>query len=1350
MKVYFFFALLFWTCLRTASALGLNKIPESFKFEHFTSADGLSQRSIADIIQDKKGYIWLGTRDGLNKFDGHKFVIYRHNLADPNSLSNNNIHSIYEDSDGGLWVGTERGLNKYNPSTDNFTRYKLSELPNAVADNIVRGIMQIDHHFLWIATENGIVQIDTKTNRITRIQKRNNGTNSPSDNNIRSFLKDEEGNIWICNTKYIDVYHAKKGFFRHLTYPQNAGGSIHLNDLPTLFMDKKNSLWLGYEKGLARYDPLTENFIDFNFEGRKAITTSVRTLCEDHFGNLWIGSYSGLYLLSDDRQELKHIVHDPDNSTSLSQNSIYKIIRDSRGDMWIGTWADGINYYNQDNTAFKNIYSGNTNNKLNYKVVSGMAEDATGNLWIGTEGGGLNFYNRNTKKFTYYKHNSHDPRSLSANNIKSIVIDDNGNVWIGMHDGGLDFFNPIQKPFKFHQIDFPSDQNISLKAYKVLTLFDDHNGNIWIGTLTGGLIFYDTRTNILSKIDKNIKTVMSIVQTENPNLLLIGGNNGLEIIDIHTKQKNTIQLRELSNNAPPLHVNCIYIDSFNNYWIGTEGQGLHIYNPQKKTTMSYSTKDGLPNDIIYGILSDRKGKIWVSTNNGISQIDVVSNSIKNYNQSDGLQGNEFNYGAFFKTKSGELFFGGTDGLTYFDPKDIRRNTFVPPIAITSVEVNNVPFAKITDSTAVITLKYNENNFSIDFTSLSYMRPEKNEFAYKLEGNDESWNYIGNQRKAVYTNIKPGKFVFRVKGSNNDGIWNEHGATLHIHVLPAPWNTWWAYLLYVVLCGSLFLYIRKLILLRVKERKEKERLEEVNQLKMSVFTEISHEFRTPLTLIISPLEKMVDKKLGDPYIQQQHNIMLKSARMMLQLVNQILDFRKSESGKLTLQVTKNNIIPFIEDVKKSFDTLAEKKNIQYRLIHRNDDIQVWFDQPKLKNILFNLLSNAFKFSDDNSNVTIYVSTAPKKVNAKLIQYVKISVANFGPVIPKEHLKLIFEQFYQLDHKQKNVGSGIGLSLAKKLVEQHKGKIIASSSETKGTRFTVLLRLGNEHFSKHEYVEYSENTQEVSYTPYTIEEEDTSTNMLAQENLPCLLIVEDNVDLQKFIKGIFQNKYQVLTADNGNQALEIALNNSIDVIISDISMPDMDGFELCDKIKTTLITSHIPVILLTAKTSPTDQKKGYYIGADAYITKPFNVDILELQVDNLLKTRKNLIRKFKNDLILKPKELTVNSPDETFLSKAIAIVEDNIANPDFNVSTFIDQMNTSRTVIYTKLKALTGQNLSTFIRTIRLKKAAMLLSHTKMNISQVAYEVGFNDLKYFRESFKDHFKQTPSEYKRKKSE
>lgn len=1353
MKAHSLFCVLLILSIQHMLAQDLKNIQDDFKFQHFTSANGLSQRSVMAILQDKKGYLWFGTRDGLNKFDGNKFIVYKHILSDPESLSNNNIHSIYEDSYGNLWIGTQIGLNKYNPKTDKFIRYKHLDSQNTTTNNAIRGIIQINSSLLWAATDNGLIQINIRTNEVKRIKNQSNNPNSLSDNNTRYFLKAKDGNIWICNTKHIDIYNPDKKTFKHLNYPKK-NNKIHFNDLPTLYIDQKNAIWLGYEQGLALYDTRSQSFKDFEFKGKKAIVTAVRSICEDLSGNLWIGSYSGLYILNSEHSELKHFVHDDNNSNSLSQNSIYKIIRDSRGDIWLGTWADGLNYYNRDNEAFKNISFGNTDNKLNYRVVSGIAEDLNGNLWIGTEGGGLNFYNRKTKRFTYYKNDPDNRNSLSANNVKSVIIDHNQNIWVGIHDGGVNFLNPNKKPFEFQQIDFTKANHVPLKEYKVLTLLEDKSGNIWIGTLTGGLIFYDVSQQLLSKIDNDIKSIMSIVQTEDPDILLIGGDNGLETVNIHTKTRNKITLKKTTKDNPSPYVNCIFIDNFNNYWVGTEGEGVYMYDPKHRKVKTYGIKEGLPNDIIYGILADNNGNIWISTNNGISRLNIESNNTKNYNQFDGLQGNEFNYGSFFKTRDKKLFFGGTNGLTYFNPNDIRKNSFVPQIDITNIEVNNTPYKKITDSVSIIILNYNENNFSIDFTALSYMHPEKNEFAYILEGNDKKWNYAGTQRKAVYTNVKAGNYVFKVKGANNDGVWNGEGDVIHIKVLPAPWKTWWAYLLYLTACGGIFLYIRKLILLRIKERKEKERSEQINQLRLQLFTDVSHDFRTPLTLIIGPLEKMIRENPGDSYIRQQHEIMLRNARMLLDLVNQILDFRKSESGKLTLQASKSNIVSFTKEVKRSFDALAEKKNVNYQLITDHENIQVWFDKSKLKNILFNLLSNAFKFSNDNCEVTIKISTISKKVSSHLVNYVKISVVNFGYVIPHEHLHLIFDQFYQLNNEKKNLGSGIGLSLTKRLVELHKGKITANSSEAKGTRFNVLLRLGNEHLSASECINDPELADEDNLLRIDTEsinsQSETGQSISSvntyREDIQSLLIVEDNADLQRFIKEIFIDKYNVFIAGNGEQAIAISHQNPIDLIVSDIQMPVMDGFELCHNIKTTLLTSHIPVILLTAKTSSIHQEKGYNIGADAYITKPFDATILEIRVDNLLKTRASLIRKFKQDIILEPKKLNITSPDEIFLEKAIDIVEQNITNPDFNAGMFIEQMNMSRTVIYTKLKALTGQNLSAFIRTIRLKKAGLLMSQTNMNVSQIAYEVGFNDLKYFRECFKEFFKVTPSEYKK----
>ncbi|WP_396184631.1 two-component regulator propeller domain-containing protein [Flavobacterium sp.] len=1343
-------------------AQGLEDRHYALKFQHFTSSKGLSQRSVMAILQDKKGYVWFGTRDGLNKFDGNKFIIYRHHSDDKSSLSNNYIQTIYQDSKGNLWIGTQNGLNQYNPQLNNFIQYKYSDSKNSIQANVIWDIIQLDDTTIWVATSNGISQVDIRTKKITKLKETSNNSGFLK-NNTRYFLKSKDGNLWICNTQDIVVYHPKKGFIKKYKFPVNRNLGKYSQDRPTLFQDSKNGIWLGYEKGLAKFDPKLGQFIDYEFQGKKAIGNAIRSICEDLSGNLWIGSYSGIYIFNAEHTVLKNIIHDEKNDTSLSQNSIYKILCDSRGDMWIGTWADGVDYFNKDNDVFKEISFGDTNTKLNYKIVSGMTEDKNGNLWIGTEGGGLNFYNRKTKTFTYHKNNLNNKNSISANNIKSVITDRVGNIWVGIHDGGVNYFNPNQFPYQFNKIDFPKANDTSLQSYKVLTLFEDVKGNIWIGTLTGGLLIYDTKNKLLSRIHKDSRTIMSIVQTKKPEFLLVGGSNGVEKININTKERTQIPIHKKEDDKNSLvYVNSIYIDNYNLYWIGTEGQGLFLYNPQRRETKNFGIKEGLPNDIIYGVLSDNNGNMWVSTNYGISRINVLSNQIKNYNQWDGLQGNEFNYGAFLKTRNNELFFGGTNGITYFNPSDIRKNTFVPVVDINNIDVNNEPYQKITDSLPEIKLKYNENNFSIDFTALNFRQSEKNEFSYILEGNDKKWNYVGNQRKAVYTNIPEGNYIFKVKGSNNDGVWNEEGDSIKIKVLPAPWKTWWAYLIYMSLTFGVLLYIRKILLLRIKEknelkaeRLEKEKLEELNELKLRLFTNISHDFRTPLTLIIAPLEKMIEEKMGNTYIRQQHDIMYRNSRMLLQLINQILDFRKSDSGKLSLLASKNDIIPFIEDIKKSFEGLAQEKNINFQFNTSSKNIEVWFDREKMKKILFNLLSNAFKFTVDDNDIIINVSKTTKLEDSKQIKYVKIDVINFVNVIPAEHIKLIFERFYQLDQKKMELGSGIGLSLTKSLVNLHKGEIVVNSSEANGTCFSVYLKLGKKHLLESECINEIDNIEgndyfiESSLQPQKQVAQNSKVDPVEKKISGTLLIVEDNLDLQSFIKELFKDKYNVFVAENGEQAIEIAHKNSIDLIISDINMPIMDGFDLCENIKTTLITSHIPVILLTAKTSSTHQEKGYTIGADAYITKPFNSSILVTRVDNLLKSRANLISKFKKDLILEPKNLTVTSADELFLETAISIVEKNITNQDFNTKIFTEEMNMSRTVLYTKLKALTGQNLSEFIRMIRLKKSGQLLIQTQMNISQIAFEVGFNDLKYFRECFKEYFEVTPSEYKRKMS-
>ncbi len=1330
-------------------------VPNALIFKHITPKEGLSQTSVITILQDYKGYLWFGTRDGLNKYDGSKFITFRHNSEDPLSLSHSWITCIFEDTDNNLWIGTKNGLNKYNPEKENFTPYKHKANAQSVSDNEICDVIQIDDHTLCVSTDKGLTNINIVDGSFSHLFAQKNKSNTLSNNKTRALLKDSNDWLWICTQTTIDAYNLKTNHWKHYSYPKKESQKQIISNTPRLYEDAQNNIWIGHEKGLAIYDKKSDAFIEYKHNGKPVTKSPVRSFSEDDNENLWIGTYTGLHIIDKEHKLIKKYIHDENNPTSLSQNSIYKILKDSKGDMWIGTWAGAVNYFDHSFQSFKQIASGATNTMLNYKVVSAIIEDDNGDMWIGTEGGGVNYYNKTSGRFTYYTHNEKAPRSLSSNNVKSMIKDHEGNLWIGTHDGGLNFLDRSKKPYIFKKFEQKQADGFQIKDFRILSLLEDVNHNIWIGTLTGGVVFYDRSSELFTRLEYNYKSTENISQSLNPNILFLGSSKGLEQIDINSKQIDKIKVLETDSDVTQTF-NCIYEAPNNILWIGTEGLGLFEYNFNTKKTKKYGISQGLTNEVIYGILPGNEDDLWISTNNGIFRFNTVTKKIKNFDELDGLQGNEFNYGAYHKTKNGVLIYGGTNGITYFNPNDITENTFIPNVDIYALKINNIPYKNITDTTSQINLTYTQNDFNFNFTSLSFSKSEKNQFAYKLEGFDTEWNYIGNKKEANYTNIDEGNYVFRVKAANNDGLWNEKGASIRINIEPAPWKTWWAYLLYVLLLITILYFTRKLILTRISEKNElkqekldKERIEEVNQMKLKLFTNISHDFRTPLTLIIGPLQRMIKENMGNAFIQQQHEIMQRNANMLLQLVTQLLDFRKSESGKLELHAAQSNFISFAQNIKAAFDDLANHKNIKYTFETEDEDIQLWFDKIKMKKILFNLLSNAFKYSPDNHDIFIEIATSKNELILK--------ITNFGEIIPREDLQHIFDRFYRFDQEGIKSGTGIGLALTKSLVELHKGKISVSSSAELGTSFTVKFLIGRGHLKDSECVEETGqlNSDLGDNKPFLIEGENSkeqNEQPVATEinkDTPSLLIVEDNTDVRNFVKDIFKDKYNIFEAENGKIAVTIAHKNDIDLIVSDVMMPEMDGFELCKHIKTNLTTSHIPIVLLTAKTASTHQERGYKIGADAYITKPFDAAILEVRVDNLLATQKNLIGKFKKDAILKPKELTITSADELFLEKAIQIIEDNLSDPEFNVYVFTEQMNMSRSVLYRKLKALTDQSITEFIRTIKLKKAAQLIAKTQMNISEIAYEIGFNDLKYFRNCFKKQFGELPSAYRTKNS-
>ncbi|MDO6738813.1 two-component regulator propeller domain-containing protein [Wenyingzhuangia sp. 2_MG-2023] len=1350
------FAILVLSFLFILKTIAQNNYEElkDLRFKHLSIKDGLSQRSVTSILQDSKGYLWFGTRDGINIYDGTNFSVFRHNSEDNSSLSHSWITCVFEDSKKNIWIGTKNGLNRYNPKEKNFIRYKKNSHPYFVTDNEIWNIEQVDNQTLWIGTNHKITTIDienfTAHTLKTEVEKKF------VSKKIRNTCKTIDGFLWVCMPTKILKYNPQNNTIIYYNYPNNSSIEAHLNNAPKIYQDHQKTIWLGYENGLAVWDKNLNVFKDFKLNNTNSIRSSVRGFNEDNHGNLWVGTYTGLYILNKKRTHLKNFVHHKNAVRSLSQNSIYSIIKDHRGDMWIGTWAGGINYFDYSFQSFKQIYAGYSNNMLNYNVVSSIIQQENGNLLIGTEGGGLNYYHKKTGKFTYYQHNSKNPNSIGSNNIKSLLLDADKNLWIGTHDQGLFYLNLSKKPFKFQKIDLVLEESKHLKDYRILCLHQDQNQNIWIGTLTKGIFIYNRKNHQIKQLENKIKSVKCIVESNNPDTIFIGGSDGLEKINIHT-QKITPLKYQRKNPSIRNSINCISVQN-ETIWIGTEGKGLYEIHAKTKKTTKYGIAQGLLNEVIYGILLGDDNKIWISTNSGISSLDLKTKKTENYLESNGLQGSEFNYGAYLKAKDGVLMFGGTNGLNFFKPKEIIKNNFIPPVDISGIKINNKNYIYITDSIFNIDLKYNENDINIDFTALSFSQAQKNQYAYKLEGFDLEWKYVGNNKTATYTNLDKGNYTFKVKASNNNNLWNTSGKSIHITILPAPWRTWWAYTIYIIILIIAFYFVQRLILIRVKERNElkqekfdRERLEEINQMKLTLFTNISHDFRTPLTLIIGPLQRMIHNKMGDNEIQKQHQIMHRNANMLLELINQLLDFRKSESGKQLLYASQSDIVSFVKNIKKAFDDLADFKQFKFDFISTEESLPLWFDKIKMKKILYNLLSNAFKYNEIKGKIAIKISI--QEANSQ--KYAVIKIINYGEVIPSENLHHIFDRYYRFDKEGKQKGTGIGLALTKSLVELHHGNITATSSLEKGTCFKVMIPLGKNHLTSAQCIEHREEDLPLEKSFLLeknlkiLEQESLKEKTTLKKNMDTILLVEDNIDVRNFVKDIFKNQYNILEAEHGKEALEIIKTSEVQLVLSDVMMPEMDGFELCQHIKQNIVTSHIPVLLLTAKTATEHQKTGFHIGADAYIAKPFDASILALRVTNLLNTRKNLVSKFKKDQILEPKEITTTSADEEFLKKAIEIIEKNISDGDFNVKEFTEQMHMSRSVIYKKIKALTDQSITEFIRTIKLKKAAQMIAKTQLSISEIAYEIGFNDLKYFRSCFKKQFNTVPSNYRAQNS-
>ena len=1115
--------------------------------------------------------------------------------------------------------------------------------------------------------------------------------------------------------------------------------------------------------GLFLINPKTKeikNYLHSPSNPKSISSNYIRSLAMDSQNRLWIGTFNDLNIYHEGTDSFASYSSNPVENGSLSQRSVRSIFMDSQGGMWLGTYFGGLNYYHPIRNRFKNIRNIPYKNSLSDNVVSCIVEDKDKNLWIGTNDGGLNLYNPITQRFTSYTlQEDESARGIGSNNIKAVYVDEKKSlVYIGTHAGGLSILHRNSG-----QVENFNQRNSQLVNENVYAILPDGEGNLWLGTLSA-LVRFNPEQRSFTTIEKEkdgtpvVSKQITTLFRDSHKRLWIGGEEGLSVFKQEGLDIQKASILPVSN-VTKLFTNCIYEASNGVIWVGTR-EGFYCFNEKDKQIKRYNTTNGLPNNVVYGILEDSFGRLWLSTNRGISCFNPETEKFRNFTESDGLQSNQFNTASYCRTSVGQMYFGGINGITTFRPELLLDNPYTPPVVITKLQLFNKVvrpddetgiLTKNISETKSITLKSWQTAFSIEFVVSNYISGQHNTFAYKLEGYDKEWYYLTDSRTVSYSNLPQGTYQFLVKAANSDGKWNPIPTALEIIVLPIWYKTWWALLIFFATFAGFITFVFRFFWMRKSmeaqleiERRDKEHQEEINQMKMRFFINISHELRTPLTLILTPLQEIINK-ISDRWTRNQLEYIQRNANRLLHLVNQLMDYRRAELGVFELKAKKGNAHQLIQDNFLFYDKLARHKKITYTLHSELEDKEVLFDANYLELIVNNLLSNAFKYTESGQSITVTL----KEENGWLL----LQVSDTGIGIPINKQGKIFERFYQIESE--HVGSGIGLSLVQRLIELHHGRIELDSEENKGSTFSVYLPQDLSVYKPSELASNDEQNEEEqvystnSKAMYFIDTEKVENESVesGDKKRGTILIVEDNNEIRRYLSNGLADLFNTLEAGNGEEALEKLKDNEVDVIVTDVMMPVMDGIKLCKNVKQNIRTCHIPVIILSAKTDIKDQMEGLQMGADDYIPKPFSLAILTTKIQNMMRTRRRMLDKYAKSLEVEPEKITFNAMDEALLKRAMAIVEKNMDNIEFSTDEFAREMNMSRSNLHLKLKAITGESTIDFIRKIRFNEAAKLLKDGRYTVAEVSTMVGFNTPSYFATSFKKYFGCLPTEYIKK---
>ncbi|MEJ5263459.1 MAG: two-component regulator propeller domain-containing protein [Ignavibacterium sp.] len=1295
------------------------------RFDQITVEDGLSNNTITNIFQDNYGFIWISTKYGLNRYDGNSFRQFFFQPGSNNSLTDNEINLVIQDSKNIFWIATQDGISLYNPIKDKITSFVFND---SLTSNEITALGEDKSGNIWIGTRKGLNFFNTSSNQLKIFTSNPSDKTSLSSSNIRFIYSDKNGNLWIGTLKGLCLYDFYSNNFRRFLNDSTNSSTIAGNIINKIGEDKKGNLWIATSSGLSKLVKVGDKiefqnyYFDKGDEETKKLNR-IRAFDFDSRGNIWIGTIGGgLIKFNPESGVFSNYQYSENDLFSINDNEIFSVLVDNFDNVWVGSPKNGLSKYSPSKSRFDLFKpeSYTLKDAASNNISSILVDE--GKIWLGTNGNGVFVYKLDENHYPadlLLKLDKDQKPSLSGNYVTSILKDKDGIIWIGTFAGGLNKYNPVTKKIEVYKTII--DDSTSISNNYINSLFEDSDGYIWVGTSAGGVNRFDKRENKFKRF------------TYSP-----GRKNNKSV------------------NSP--EVTCIYEDKKGRLWIGTIGGGLNLY--QDNSFKHYSKQNGFVTNAVLAITEDKVGNLWLTTQNGLVKFNPESNETKSFDMSDGLQGMEFNPRAVFSyDSSSSIYFGGKKGLNIYKLKSEQLNLKTPNVVLTDFKIFNQsilpgedsPLSESITFAKEINLSYDQDVISFQFASLDFTSPDKIQYAYMLEGFDKDWIYSGNNREVTYTNLSSGNYKFKVKATNSDGIWNEKGSEIKLTIHPPFWRTWWAMIIYILVAVLGLFAIRKYELNRIKLRNElrlrefeTKKLQEVDQIKSRFFANLSHEFRTPLMLIKGPVEQLKDQiNSGD--VKSKLNMVSRNIQNLQTLIDQLLELSQLESASIPLKASKQNLAALLNGLISSFKLSAEQKNISLSFKANSENLFAWVDVDKFEKVINNLLSNALKFTEAGGKVTVSLDS----IVFDNKEFAQIVIADTGIGIEKDKIDKIFDRFYQAEDStnKKYGGSGIGLSLVKELSNLHKWDISVKSELNVGTEFTIKIPMWD-------YLDEDQKLKDVAASSETIKEEkkvlsseiSESVKSIKDENgkKPTILIVEDSEDVRLYLSTLLKNEYEILEAENGIKGLETAAQNSPDLIISDVMMPSMDGIEFCKRIKTNWETSHIPVILLTAKVSQESKLEGLETGADEYLIKPFESRELFIRIKNLLEQRKRLKEKFAKSILLSAETVATTSIDNEFLNKAFDVIEKNMSNPDFTAENLAKELLMSLSQLRRKLLALTGESPGEFLRVYRLKRAAQMIIENKLSITQIAFEVGYNSPSHFTKAFQQQFNCTPSEF------